>query len=212
MPAATSGIEAMTKMAKFVNTMSLKNLASITDSNRNVFNQWISFLECLHNFPDDRTGELLGDVTDWPSSTILVLDSLTALSHFAMTLVVGAHPLRDKPDYGISQNLLSNVLIMLTQSCPVSLVLIAHVERETDPVLGGLKLMASTIGKALAPTLPSLFSDVVLAQRNAKEWTWSTTEASADLKARNLPYAANLPPDFGPLVATWRSRKTAAEV
>jgi hypothetical protein len=92
--------------------------------------------------------------------------------------------------------------------CDYSLhfVLISHIERETDLVQGGSKITVSTLGVKLAPKIPLLFSDVILAKRNGAVWTWSTADPSADLKTRNLPVAENLLPSFAPIVAKWQSR------
>jgi hypothetical protein len=85
-------------------------------------------------------------------------------------------------------------------------MLLAHAERETDEVSGGSKIMAATLGKKLAPRLPRFFSDVVLADRQGAKFTWSTAAIGADLKARNLPIADGLPPDFGPIITNWKKQ------
>ena len=85
-------------------------------------------------------------------------------------------------------------------------VLIAHVERETDMVLGGTKLMASTLGRALAPKIPPMFSDVILTTRQGDKWNWDTANVTADLKTRNLAIRGDLPPSFGPIIEKWKAR------
>ncbi len=84
--------------------------------------------------------------------------------------------------------------------------MIAHVERETDAILGGVKLMVSTLGKALAPKLPPMFSDVILTVREGTSFTWDTGSAMADVKSRNLPIQSKLPPTFQAILDKWRSR------
>lgn len=66
--------------------------------------------------------------------------------------------------------------------------------------------MASTLGKALAPKIPAMFSDVILTVRNGDKWSWDTASALADLKTRNLPIKADQPPSFAPIVAKWKAR------
>jgi hypothetical protein len=101
---------------------------------------------------------------------------------------------------------------MLCDNCPCHFVLIAHVERETDQVLGGVKLMVSTLGRALPPKIPILFSDVILAVRNGTKWNWDTANAQADLKTRNLPVRSDNPPDFASIMAKWSSRNQSTSV
>jgi hypothetical protein len=52
--------------------------------------------------------------------------------------------------------------------------MISHIEREIDEVLGGSKVMASTLGRKLAPKLPRYFSDVILAEKTGAKFSWST--------------------------------------
>jgi hypothetical protein len=84
------------------------------------------------------------------------------------------------------------------------MVLISHVERETLEDTGASKVMASTLGKKLAPKIPRYFSDSVLAVRNADKFSWTTADSSADLKARNLPIADNIPPTYASMVEKWK--------
>lgn len=66
--------------------------------------------------------------------------------------------------------------------------------------------MVSTLGKALAPKLPPMFSDVILTERSGSNFTWNTGSAMADVKTRNLPIAEKLPADFGQIIKKWQSR------
>lgn len=70
--------------------------------------------------------------------------------------------------------------------------------------------MVSTLGKAIAPIIPSKFSDVVLTRKEVDRFSWSTAEATADVKNRNLPLSNKLEPSFGPLYQKWLSRSTGA--
>jgi hypothetical protein len=98
------------------------------------------------------------------------------------------------------------IIQKLCEACQCHFILIGHVERETDAVLGGIKLMISTLGKALAPDLPIMFSDVILTERNADKWQWNTASAIADVKTRNLPIKADNPPTFKSIMEKWISR------
>lgn len=189
-----------------INTFSLEALAKMQDPNRGKHNQLIELLKALNDFPDDRTGKRYGSVASWGTGRALVMDGMKGLSQCAMSLVVGGKPVKSQSDWGIAQDQVEKVLTMLCDGCRCHFVLLAHVEREIDQVLGGVKLMTSTLGKALAPKIPSLFSDVILAVRNGDKWQWDTSNPMADLKSRNLPIKGDLAPSFIPLIEKWKSR------
>lgn len=189
-----------------VNTMALDTLAKMSDPNRSKHNQFLKLIEALNNFPDDRTGQKFGCVDTWTPSRVLVMDGMAGLARAAMSLVVGGKPVRNQSDWGIAQDQVEKIVRMLTDNCWCHFVLIAHVERETDAVLGGVKLMVSTLGKALAPKLPPMFSDVILTVREGGKFSWDTGSAQADVKSRNLPIKSGLEPDFGAIIKKWQSR------
>lgn len=195
-------IDAATK----INQLSLDSLAKMSDPNRGKHNQFVSLLQTLNNFPDDRTGKQFGAVNTWTPSRALVVDGMTGLGRAALSLVVGGKPVKSQSDWGIAQDQVEKILRMLCDNCACHFILLSHVERETDMVLGGVKLMASTLGKALAPKIPAMFSDVVLTTRQGDKWTWDTANVMADLKTRNLPIKADNQPSFGPIIAKWKAR------
>lgn len=189
-----------------VNTMALDTLAKMSDPNRSKHNQFLKLIEALNNFPDDRTGQKFGCVDVWTPSRVLVMDGMAGLARAAMSLVVGGKPVRNQSDWGIAQDQVEKIVRILTDNCKCHFVLIAHVERETDAVLGGVKLMVSSLGKALAPKLPPMFSDVILTVREGGKFSWDTGSAQADVKSRNLPIKSGLEPDFGAIIKKWQSR------
>jgi hypothetical protein len=189
-----------------INTMALDSLAKMQDPHRSKHNQFIKMLEVMNDFPDDRTGQKFGCVDTWGPSRALVVDGMAGLARAAMSLVVGGKPVRNQSDWGIAQDQVEKIVRMWTDNCRCHFVLIAHVEREQDAILGGIKLMVSTLGKALAPKLPPMFSDVILAERSGSAFTWNTGSAMADVKTRNLPIQEKLQPDFKQIIAKWQSR------
>jgi len=192
--------------ANKINTMQLDTLAKLQDPNRSKHNQFIKLLEVLNDFPDDRTGQRFGCVDTWTPSRALVIDGMAGLARAAMSLVVGGKPVRNQSDWGIAQDQVEKIVRLWTDNCRCHFVLIAHVEREQDAILGGIKLMVSTLGKALAPKLPPMFSDVILTERSGSNFSWNTGSALADVKTRNLPIAEKLPADFGQIIKKWQSR------
>jgi hypothetical protein len=200
-----SFVELMDAATK-INQLTLDSIAKMSDPNRMKHNQFIELLKCLNNFHDDRTGKDFGPVNEWTPSRCLVIDGMAGLGRAAMSLVIGGKPVKSQSDWGIAQDQVEKLLRMLCDSCGCHFVLLAHVERETDMVLGGIKLMVSTLGKALAPKIPAMFSDVILATRQGTKWTWDTANMQADLKTRNLPIQSDLSPSFGPIVSKWKAR------
>lgn len=204
--APKSSFSDMIENAKKINTMALDSLAKMSDPNRNKHNQFISLLEALNNFPDDRTGEKFGCVDGWTPSRVLVLDGMAGLCRAAMALVVGGKPVRNQSDWGLAMDQVEKFLFQATSSCRCHIVLLAHVERETDAVLGGTKISLSALGNKLGPKLTPMFSDVILTVREGSKFTWDTGSALADVKTRNLPIAAQQPADFGNIIKKWLSR------
>lgn len=189
-----------------INTMQLDTLAKMQDPHRSKHNQFIKMLEALNDFPDDRSGQKFGCVDTWDVKRCLVVDGMAGLARAAMALVVGGKPVKNQSDWGIAQQQVETIVRMWTDNCKCHFVLLAHVEREQDAILGGIKLMVSTLGKALAPKLPPMFSDVILTERSGSNFTWNTGSSMADVKSRNLPISEKLPADFKPIIEKWRSR------
>ena len=196
----------LSQAATSINTLGLDSLSKMQDPNRAKHNQFITMLSALADFPDDRTGKKFGSVDSWGTDRAIAIDSLTGLNRAAMSLVIGNKPVRNQADWGIAQDQVEKILRMLCDNCKCHFILLAHVERETDAVLGGVKIMVSTLGKALAPKIPAMFSDVILTVREGAKWTWDTASSLADVKTRNLAVAANQPPSFGPILEKWKSR------
>ena len=119
---------------------------------------------------------------------------------------MGGKPVKSQADWGIAQDQIEKLIRQLTDGCRCHFVLTAHVEREVDQVFGGVKVTVSTLGRALAPKIPPMFSDVVLSYREGTKFFWSTANPQADLKARNLPIADGLAQDFKPIIEKWVSR------
>jgi hypothetical protein len=205
-------LKSLSDTAEAVGKFDQSTLAKMKDNDRGKHNQTVALYSVLNNFVDQRTGESFGPVDNWGTDRVLVIDSLSALGDIMWDMVVGAKPLRDKPDYQLVQTNLTNLIQKLTDGCLVNFVLIAHVDRMVDDVMGGVKLMPVTPGQAMKGTLPQRFSDVILTARMGKDFYWDTANGQADLKTRNLKIESKLPPDFGPIVEKWRKRKAIAEL
>ena len=206
LPRPPASFETMAQAASTINQLDLGALSKIQDPNRGKHNQFISLLRALADFPDDRTGKKYGAVDGWGTGRVLAIDSLTGINPIALSLVVGGKPVRSQSDWGIAMDQIEKLIRQLCDGCRCHFVLTAHVEREVDQVFGGVRITVSTLGRALAPKIPPMFSDVVLSYREGTRFLWSTANSQADLKARNLPVADGLPQDFGAIVRKWQSR------
>lgn len=202
----TESLESLIDKAMKVSTMTYKAMTEIYDPNRNKDNRFIAMVTALNGFVDDRTGKDFGKVSSWGTDRALVIDSLTGLGTAVMSAVIGSKPVKTQSEWGQAQDQLEGVINWACTSTRCHFILIAHAEREIDEVGGGSNIMASTLGRKLAPKLPRFFSDVVLAQRIGKEFKWSTAAAGADLKARNLPVADGLTPSFVQIIESWKRR------
>lgn len=205
--APTASFTALIDSATKINTLPLDALSKLQDPKRSEHNQFVKLLKALNNFTDDRSGKEFGSVQAFDQSRAVVIDGMTGIANAALSLVVGGKPVRSQADWGIAQNTVEQLIRMLCDSCPCHFVLLAHVEREVDQILGGVKLMTSTLGKALAPKLPPMFSDVILAERVGTKWTWNTASAIADVKTRNLPISADIEPSFNQIIVKWQKRQ-----
>lgn len=205
---AKASFSEMIDSATKINTLNLDALAKMSDPNRGKHNQFITLLMALNDFTDDRTGEKFGAVDSWDPSRVLVIDGMAGINQCAMSLVIGGKPVRNQSDWGIAQDQIEKLLRQLTEGCRCHFVLIAHVERETDMVLGGVKITVSTLGRALAPKIPPMFSDVILTVRNADRFFWDTASALADVKTRNLPMKGDNQQSFKLIFDKWLSRNS----
>lgn len=206
-PATASWADMLTS-ADRINKLSFEALTKLPDINKSKYNEFLDVLTTCNNFHDDRTGKDFGDVSQWDSSRALVVDSLSGLNVMAMNLVVGSKPVKSMSDWGVAMDNLERLITKLTTDTRCFFVLTAHLEREVDEMTGGAQLMASTLGRKLAPRLPRFFDDVIHCRRDGAKFFWSTDTTNVDLKARNLPISGGLPPDFSQILAAWKRKQS----
>jgi len=144
-------------------------------------------------------------VDTWGTDKVFVIDALVGINTCVMSMVVGTKPVVSPGEWQVGMQHVEKFIKKLV-SMRCHFILISHIEREIDEVEGGTKITVGTLGRKLAPKLPPMFGDVILAQRQGAKWHWSTANAQADLKTRNLPYAEGIPPDFGAIIRKWESR------
>lgn len=206
---SSSDWNAMIDSATKINTMSFEFLTKLSDINKKQYSEFIDLLQTMSNFKCDRCGQSFGPVDSFGPERAVVLDSLSGLNIMAMNLVTGSKPVKSIADWGVAMDNLERFITKFATDLKCTGVLVAHLEREVDEVTGGVQLMASTLGKKLAPRLPRFFSDVIHCKRDGLKFSWSTASRNVDLKTRNLPIADALPPSFVPIIESWRKRNSS---
>jgi hypothetical protein len=206
----TQGFGDLFKAADNIGKFDLSGLGKMRDMNRSKNNQMTEMYTVLSDFSDQRTGKKYGPADSWSNGAVLVIDSLSALTRLAFDMQVGTKPVRDMADWGIVQQVLMSFIHKLTSGCICHVVIIAHVEREIDQILGGNKITVSVPGKAIAATILQPFSDVILTVRENDKFYWDTANSQADVKTRNLPIASKLPADFEAVYDKWKTRALLA--
>ena len=198
--------------ANAVNVMGLKEIANLSGGfAKQDGKQWVAFLNSLASFKSDKTGEVLGDVTTWDASTVLVIDGLTGVSTMSRNLTVGLKPNPAPGEWGVMQSNIQNLLLKLTSDCKCFFVLIGHVERETNELTGLNNITVSTLGAKLAPKLPPMFTNVIYAKRLGTNFLWSTADTGVDTKNGDLPLSDSILPSFKPITDAYRARLKAAQ-
>ncbi len=209
-PSPTSW-DSLKESARIVNTMSLEDISKMRSGiAKSDGTQWIKLLNACSSFKSDKNGTLFGDATEWGDDTMFVIDGLSGVSDMSRNLSVGLKPNPSPGEWGVMQGNILTLVKKLAHDCKCYFTLIAHVEREQDPITGLNNITFSTLGAKLAPKLPPLFTNVVAAQREKATFTWSTALTGMDLKAGDLPIQDGLPPSFAPILASYQLRKQTA--
>jgi hypothetical protein len=209
-PPATPGWDAMIKNADMITKFDAATLQKQPGMNKQAYTQFIDLLKVCQNYTCQRTGKSYGDINAFGTDKAIVLDSLSGLNTMLLDHAVGGKPIKSQPDWGIAIDNEERFLTMLCMGLKSHFVLNAHADRETDLVLGGIKLMPNALGKKLPPIIGRFFSDVIYSKREGEKWTWSTTGAGdADTKARNLAWSDKIEQSYGPLIRKWKERQAA---
>lgn len=198
----TSMVAEATRMAP----MGFEGLAKSADPRKAEQKRFLDTMGAFAKFTCDRCGVDFGEIDSWPTGRAIVVDHFTELCQAAKEWTVGEKLVLHEGEWQAAQNITENLIRQLTTVPRCWVVVIAHIDRETDFVQGGSKVTVHALGKKLAPKLPPMFSDVILAGRQLKEFTWATAAPDTALKSRNLPIETKLAPSFGPIVAKWVSR------
>lgn len=203
-PPANPDWSDMLDNAQKINQLSFKALTQMGDMNKQKYGQFLEVITSMNDFVCDRCGKHFGDVATWGTDRAIVIDSLSGLNIMAMDMVVGAKPVKAMGDWGVAMDNLERFVTKMTVGTNCHFVMTSHLEREHDEVTGAVHLMASTLGKKLAPKIPRFFDDVVLCKNAEGKFSWATAGINVDLKWRNLTGSKELPPSFKPLIESWK--------
>lgn len=210
-PPASADMGALRDMASLVASMSYKDLSELKQGiGKTKMVQMAKLLNTIDNFVDDRTGKSFGSVFSWAPDRAFTIDSLSGLNTIAMQHTVGFKPSPHQGEWGIMMSLEENILLKIHSDVQCFFCLTAHLDKEPDELTGTTRIMASALGRKLAPKIPRHFSEVVLATRSLTGFKWATISNDADLKNRALPTSKDINPSFVPLVEAYRRRVTNA--
>lgn len=201
---ATQGWGDMEAMGKNINMMSYEALSKLADPNKRKYDQFLQIYKLCHNFVDERTGEEFGDISNFGTDKIVIFDSLSGLAIMSMALTVGAKPTKAMPDWMVAMDNLEKFVIKICIDLRCHMALTAHLSMEKDEVLGGISLMASSLGSKLSPKLPRFFDEVVHTRKDGAEFYWSTASRNVVTKNRWLALSDQLQPSFVPLIEAWK--------
>lgn len=196
----------MVKGAKDTGDLSLELIAKSLDAARGQNNPFWKILTACSNFVDDRTGELFGPVDKFGTDKVFMLDSFTELSNAAAKMVIGSKPTMSLPDYGLAQNHLMNFLRLCTHGIPCTFVMTSHPVRDKDEISGAVRTTIKTVGTAIQPEIPPLFSDVIYAVREGDKFYWDTAAYGVVTKTRSLGYRSKIEPNFAQIMDLWLKR------
>ena len=209
---ANPGWDSLKKSARLITTYSISDLQKLPGMEKIHYAQFIEVLDCCSDFKDDLSGESFGPIEHFdPKTQVLVIDSLSGLNTMFLNLVVGAKPIRTLPEWGVA---IDNELRFIDHLCygiPCHVVIMAHIDRQIDEVMGGIRKMVNALGKKAPQEMPKSFTDVILANEDAGKFSWSTSDSQTDTKATTGPATASFSPSFVPLIEIWRERVLLTE-
>jgi hypothetical protein len=188
-----------------VQSMDPGQLQKLPGMSKSKYGQLIDFLKVCNDFPCARCGQKFGSITQFGTNRAFVLDSMSPLNQMCLDLAVGGKPVRTQPDWGVAIEQEEKILNTLCMGLRCHVVVNAHAERETDQVLGGIKVYPAALGQKLPNKIARYFSDVIYSSYETK-FKWSTVTANVETKSRHLPLSGDLLPTYKPLLEKWKAQ------
>lgn len=204
-----ASFDSLLEVAKKISITTYEQITKMPPSGNRRDAKWLELISTMANFRCDRDGKEYGPVDLLTGDRAVVVDSLSGLNVMAMDLTIGDKPTAHQGEWGIAMQTLEKFLNACTSNLKVPFVLTAHLEKETNEITGVQQIMASALGRKLAPRLPRFFSEVVMAYKEGENFHWSTTALNVDLKNRALPLSNKIKPHFGPIIQAYQKRLEA---
>lgn len=202
-PAQASWLSMMDNAEKITN-LSNDQLQKLPGMNKRDYAQVMELYKSFSNWKCQRCGREFGPVDNLDPSHALVLDSLSGLNVMAMDLAVGGKPVKTLPDWGVGIDVEEKLINRLTFGMKSHFILIAHADRQTDQIMGGIRTTPAAIGQKLPGLIGRFFDDVIFTQSENGKFIWSTSMSGFDTKTRHMPITKELAPSFVPLIERWR--------
>lgn len=192
-----------------MNIVSIQSYSAIADLKAGISKDKCSGLKdvllAIQNFTDDKDGKTYGDATTWGYDRALVIDSLSGLNLLAQQLTVGLKPTMHQGEWNIAMNVEEMLLNKLTSDMKAYLVVLAHVDRNTNEATQQMVITPAALGSKLGPKIGRFFSEVVMTKRTGDKFFWSTLEPNAEVKQSALPIKTDLPPTFQTIVTQFEA-------
>lgn len=196
----------MSSIAKAINNMSIDALLKMVDTQKTQYVGFMEVITTMNKFTCQCCNKDWGDVSKWNTDRAIVYDGLTGLVKLAGQLYLGMKPAWSQSDWPIPQKQVENLLRAMVSDTQCFFVLLSHLEREKDELTGGTVLTVKALGRALAPEIPPMFSDVIKCDRNGDKFTWNTAAGNCVTKTRNLPIKAGQESSFVNLIEGWKKK------
>lgn len=181
---------------RLMNSMTTEQLSKLNDPKRSEYRQFMQLYTLTNDFVCQGCNEHFGSIYKMGEDCAIVLDGLSGLTAIAKSNHVGARPIISNPEIYTIQSSIEMFLDLWWGSTQCTAVLVAHLEREINPMTGLSYLAMRTLGNKLAPKIEIKPDDVIVATCDGDKFLWNTAEKGMNLKSRHLPLSANLTPDF----------------
>ena len=206
-PPALATWDSLAKSAKKLSMFDLGTLQKETAVDKREYTQILEVYNTLSNFVDERTGKESGTIEKLdPAKTAVVIDSLSGLNTMFLSIVCGSKAAKTQPEWGAAIDAELRFINQICFGVPTHVVVMAHIAREVDEVLGGMKIMVNGIGRKAPQEIPKNFTDCILAKNAGGNFTWSTVDMQAETKSTTLVAGEKMEPSFVPLIDEWRTR------
>lgn len=161
---------------------------------------------------DIYTGEQkdLGDITEWSSEKIFVIDSMTSIVSSIIIEVQGERQIANISDYNqVGLALMNKIVIPLTESVDCSIIMLGHTDILEDQnvvqpttaqrqagMLPTTKIGPRVYGNKSAWALPGRFTETIYSFLKDDNYYWATKGNKQIVSVRSFPRHEKLEQDY----------------